>query len=368
MGTSMFYDCSNLAHIYSARNTPPTAYNNGTFNGINKATCILHVPAGRKSVYASANGWKEFTRSQDDLVTVTVSATPVAGGTVTGGRGYSSGNTVSVEAFANPHYTFLNWTVNGAVVSTANPYTFTVTKDTALVANFELNRYAVTVSANSVAGGTVTGGRVYNAGETASVSATPNAEYIFVNWTVNGIEVSTANPYSFTVTEEVELTANFALKTYTITVEDDGNGTGTANPNIAPAGTPISLTATPANSGYVFDRWEIIDGVAINNNEFTMPNRNVIIKATFKEANDFVQTLHATSPLNVYPNPTNGILHIVAEDAGATNALPVQIYDIYGREIVNCQLSIVNSIDISHLENGLYFLKIGNKTVKIIKN
>jgi len=77
-----------------------------------------------------------------------------------------------------------------------------------------------------------------------------------------------------------------------------------------------------------------------------------------------VETRHATS-LQVYPNPTNGILHIVS--AGATHALPVQIYDIYGRKIVNCQLSIVNSIDISHLANGLYFLKMGNKTTRFVK-
>ena len=32
---------------------------------------------------------------------------------------------------------FLNWTVNGQVVSTANPYTFVVDKDIELVGNFE---------------------------------------------------------------------------------------------------------------------------------------------------------------------------------------------------------------------------------------
>jgi len=66
----------------------------------------------------------------------------------------------------------------------------------------------------------------------------------------------------------------------------------------------------------------------------------------------------------IYPNPTKGKLTIVSDNAGT---MPVQIYDIYGREIINSPLSIVNSIDISHLSNGLYFLKMGNKTVKIIK-
>jgi len=107
-----------------------------------------------------------------------------------------------------------------------------------------------------------------------------------------------------------------------------------------------------------------------------MPNENVTVKVYFKQNVGIVETRHATS-LQVYPNPTKGVLHIVSAGAGAetgagagagaTHALPLQIYDIYGREMVNCQLSIVNSIDVSHLANGLYFLKIENKTVKIIK-
>ena len=67
----------------------------------------------------------------------------------------------------------------------------------------------------------------------------------------------------------------------------------------------------------------------------------------------------------IYPNPTTGKLTI---DNGQLKIENIEIYDIVGRKIVNCPLSIDNSIDVSHLANGLYFLKIGNKTVKVIKN
>jgi len=60
---------------------------------------------------------------------------------------------------------------------------------------------------------------------------------------------------------------------------------------------------------------------------------------------------HATS-LQAYPNPTNDILHIVSDDAGATLRV--------------CHNDNDTTIDISHLANGLYFLKIENKMVKII--
>ena len=71
-----------------------------------------------------------------------------------------------------------------------------------------------------------------------------------------------------------------------------------------------------------------------------------------------------STTLSVYPNPTKGKLTI---DNGQLTMDNVEIYDIYGRKIVNCPLSIVNSIDISHLANGIYFLKANNITKKIIK-
>ena len=72
--------------------------------------------------------------------------------------------------------------------------------------------------------------------------------------------------------------------------------------------------------------------------------------------------------LNIYPNPTTGQLTI---DNGELKINSIEIFDVYGRIIVNCQLSIVNSIDISDLANGVYFLKIstekGMVTKKIVK-
>ena len=47
------------------------------------------------------------------------------------------GNTVALSATPNEGYQFVNWTVNGEVVSTTNPYTAIITSDTEFVANFE---------------------------------------------------------------------------------------------------------------------------------------------------------------------------------------------------------------------------------------
>ena len=70
-------------------------------------------------------------------------------------------------------------------------------------------KYNVSVTADN---GTVTGAGKYKEGTTATLTATPNARYDFVNWTKGGVEVSTDATYSFEVTEDVELVANFSKK------------------------------------------------------------------------------------------------------------------------------------------------------------
>ena len=67
--------------------------------------------------------------------------------------------------------------------------------------------YTVTVTAEN---GTVEGDGEYEEGATATLTATAASGYKFVNWTVEGEQVSTENPYSFEVTKDVTIVANFA--------------------------------------------------------------------------------------------------------------------------------------------------------------
>lgn len=69
----------------------------------------------------------------------------------------------------------------------------------------EATEYTIKVKANNSDWGTVTGGGKYEEGATATLEATANAGYEFVNWD-NG---STNNPLIVTVTADAEYTANF---------------------------------------------------------------------------------------------------------------------------------------------------------------
>ncbi len=59
-------------------------------------------------------------------------------GTATGDGDYEEGTEITLTATANPGYEFVNWTdLEDQVVSTDAAYTFTVTEEVALIANFQ---------------------------------------------------------------------------------------------------------------------------------------------------------------------------------------------------------------------------------------
>jgi hypothetical protein len=68
--------------------------------------------------------------------TVRVSASPIADGSVTGGGTFAGGTSDTVIATPNTGHTFVHWTENGRVVSTSESYTFTVSANVTLVADF----------------------------------------------------------------------------------------------------------------------------------------------------------------------------------------------------------------------------------------
>ena len=86
-------------------------------------------------------------------------------------------------------------------------------------------------------------------------------------------------------TKELSIAITKAAPTeFTVTVTSGGNGTASASPAKAVAGAEITLTATP-NTGYHFKEWQVESpaGLVITNNQFTMPNDNVEVKAIFEE-------------------------------------------------------------------------------------
>ena len=127
---------------------------------------------------------------------------------------------------------------------------------------------------------------------------TAPADQEFKAWEISGTEYKVGD--SYTVNGDIEIKAlwkNSVItpSTYTVTVSNDGNGTGAATPSTAAAGTTIILTAMP-KEGYHFKEWQVISGgVTIKNNKFTMPDNNVEVKAIFEEDTPPAPTEHTVT-------------------------------------------------------------------------
>ena len=262
--------------------TPNTGY---TFTNWKKGNTVVSTNATYTfEVTESATYTATFTAIPQ--YTISVSANPTAGGNVSGGGTFYEGASCTLTATPNAGYTFTNWTKNGTQVSTNPSYTFTVTSAGAYTANFAaIPQYTIAVQANPTAGGNVSGGGTFYQGTSCTLTATANSGYSFTNWTKNGTQVSTNPTYTFTVSSAGTFVANFdQLTAHSVTCSTIEGGTVSANVTTAYPGDVVTLTAT-ANTGYYFSAWDVRDAnnnsITVTNNQFTMPNSDVTVSATF---------------------------------------------------------------------------------------
>ena len=130
---------------------------------------------------------------------------------------------------------FTGGSVAGAVV--------TVTYVTAEGGEEEVTKYTVTANVNDPAMGSVSGAGEYAEGKTATLTANANPGYKFVNWS-NG---STDNPLKITVTEDIEITANFEAVPPMTCAEAAATADGTTV-----VLKPFDVVAVVKDAGYIY--------------------------------------------------------------------------------------------------------------------
>ncbi|MCQ2306140.1 MAG: leucine-rich repeat protein, partial [Bacteroidales bacterium] len=103
------------------------------------------VPCGSGSDYKKASGWSQFRIIREDFVqfelTVTSANPDFGSASIDQTATCQNNGQVTVSATPAGNCMFTCWTENGEVVSTDNPYTFTLESDCNLVANFWEKKY-----------------------------------------------------------------------------------------------------------------------------------------------------------------------------------------------------------------------------------
>ena len=227
--------------------TPATGYHFSQWNDGNTQNPRYYTLNGNDTLTAS------FVPNQYALTVECNSGQ----GTVSGGGSYDYNTTHSITATPATGYHFTQWSDG----NTDNPRSVTLTQDTTFTAQFAINVYTLTVTADEH--GTVSGGGDYEHGTEATLTATADEGYHFSQWS----DGSADNPYTVTLTADLTLTATFAPNQYTLTVEcNSGQGTvvggGSYDYN-----TSHSISATPA-VGYHFTQWS--DGNTDNPRSITL--------------------------------------------------------------------------------------------------
>lgn len=169
-----------------------------------------------------------------------------------------------------------------------NPPEFKVTQGT---------QYSVTVDSN-IANGTISVDKEkpYE-GDTVTVTATPDSDYVLDTVKFNGESANVVgNKATFTMpNKNVTVTATFrTANKYTVTIASDiTNGTVTANGSsktvTVTEGTPVNLVADPASS-YSFSSWSITpvngytaDGSMTSATATIYPTDNITVSASFAQ-------------------------------------------------------------------------------------
>ena len=299
MLSAQFLPMSYTLTVVANDTTMGTVFGGGTYNYNTTATISATPATGCHFIQ-----WNDGNTTNPRTVTVTgdaiytaqfavniysimVSSANPAMGSVTGGGSYNHNSTVTLTATPATGYHFVQWNDG----NTANPRTIVATENAFYIAQFAINTYTVSVSANNSSLGTVSGAGNYTHNSQATLTATPNYGYHFVQWN----DGNTSNPRIITVTQNVTYTAQFDTNQYTVTALSSDvaggsvSGGGTYN-YLAQA----VLTATPLPHHH-FVQWS---------DSLTNNPRTLTVICDTQLLADFQIDSHAVSVVS--SNPTMG--------------------------------------------------------------
>ncbi len=188
------------------------------------------------------------------VYTVAARSSGDGSGTIAGSGAYRRGASATLTATPSSGSLFSGWYDDrGNLLSGSASYSFTVNSNITVYAKFSVSR---NVTVKAVGAGTGTGGGTYASGALVTLTAKPSGGHSFLGWyDQNGALLSANRSYSFTVTANVTITAQFGS---VITLKSSRSGSVSGG-GTYPDNTEVTLTAQPAD-GHTFQGWYNLDG------------------------------------------------------------------------------------------------------------
>lgn len=235
----------------------------------------------------------------------------------------------------------------------------------------------LTLDVNDTAMGTVSGAGVYPDNSVVTISATPFEGYHFEGWSMvpGYANVVTDNPLTFTLTDDVTVTAFFAADSlptpppdtvwYTVTIvtkwlegwegyADDLNayvtGAGTYR-----EGDTVTLSATYFKCPAGLYGWVFVPGDTIMFNPYSFAiTSDTVVTAVFVQGVGIEELPIFNSQFSIYPNPASKTV-TVETDQPSTLTLTDATGRVCGRwKVENGK----TTLDISPLPAGVYFVRL----------
>ena len=123
------------------------------------------------------------------------------------------GSTIVLTATPNEGFEFANWTLNGELISDGPELQAQALSDMDIVANFTKQSHLVEVATtHGSITGTATGYYLHN--EELTFVATPDEDYVFVGWTVNGEDICAQDTLAIKADQALDVQARFERNNY----------------------------------------------------------------------------------------------------------------------------------------------------------
>ena len=320
---NVFDRCTNSTTVYLVSAEKPAGWNFGN----------CKVKTGCKNVIVAANKPKFGKVSASDFIAEAAD----------GSLWYENNAEATIKATPAANYHFTRWSDN---INT-NPRNIVISSDTTLTAYFAIDTHEIT--AGKTNGGTITGAGTYNYGEEIKLTAVPNDGYHFEKWS----DGNTHNPRTIEVSEDMTLSAVFALTEYTITVNAE-NGNVTGHEGILLYGTEVTFSAK-ADDGYVFVRWS--DDNTDNPRTITVTD-NLTLTAVFEKKEEPTAIVDVANTANIYAYGNTIVVENATDD--------ICVYNAMGILVAKDKASAVYTTTVS--EAGVYIVKTGNTVKRLMIN